>query len=70
MSNLNTQILEIIFSLLLGVGLATLFQFQCVGTNCIVIKSKIEPEYISNNIYKLTTNNCVVYKPELIDCKK
>jgi hypothetical protein len=65
---LNTPQGGKLLSILLGLGLATLFRAQCVGDKCIIVRSKQE----ENTRFKYTTNGvtkCARFKTELTECK-
>ena len=59
---------KVIFSVLLGFGIATLFRKACKERNCIVFK--FPPlSNIANKIY-MQNNNCIKYKSENVKCNK
>jgi hypothetical protein len=55
-----------IVSIILGIGLAALFQKACKDNNCIIIKG---PAYkdIKDKIY-IHDGKCYTYKPESASC--
>jgi hypothetical protein len=57
-----------LISILLGIGLATLFRSACKGKNCVVFEAPPLNE-IENTIYK-HDNKCYKYKPVAISCNK
>ena len=56
-----------LISILLGIGLATLFRSACKGKNCVVFEAPPLNE-IENTIYK-HDNKCYKYKPSLVKCE-
>ena len=62
----NTEAGKIIISILLGLGLATLFRKTCEGRNCISFKAP-DLEDIKNKKYKYG-NKCFKYQMESIQC--
>jgi hypothetical protein len=53
-------------SIILGIGIASLFRKVCKGTNCIVYKAP-PLEEIKDNIFKYD-NQCYKYNPVLTKC--
>ena len=64
----NTDFGKIIFSILLGLGLATLFRKACNKRNCIVFKSP-PLEELRTQIYK-HNNKCYKFNEESVKCDK
>jgi hypothetical protein len=62
--NKNTRI---IFSIIWGLGLASLFQRVCKGRECIVYKAP-KPNFIQKNSFKFN-DKCYSYKPKFVECK-
>ena len=58
---------KIIISLLLGLGLASLFRRSCKN-NCIILKGP-NPSNIFNNIYNFD-DKCYKYKTKMVKCSK
>ena len=58
---------KIIFSIILGLGLAALFRNTCKDYDCLIIKCK-NPNTIINKINKYN-NKCYKYKPYMVSCK-
>jgi hypothetical protein len=58
---------KILMSILLGLGLATLFRQSCSGKNCKVYKAP-PFEDIENNVYKID-NQCYKFNKNNITCK-
>jgi len=58
---------SILISIILGIGLAALFQKACKDNNCMIIKG---PPYkdIKDKIY-IHDGKCIVYKPESSSCE-
>ena len=65
---LENKIGKIIISIILGIGLASIFRKVCKDNNCIVIKGP-DPEIIKDKIFKYDTK-CYQYKPETTKCSK
>ena len=59
---------KIILSILLGLGLASLFKRVCKGRNCSIVKSAPLDE-INDKIYK-TGNKCYKYELQPTKCDK
>jgi hypothetical protein len=57
---------SVLISVILGLGLAALFQKACKDNNCMIIKG---PPYkdIKDKIY-IHGGKCIVYKPESTSC--
>lgn len=64
---LKTDFGSIIISILLGLGLASLFRKTCSENNCIVIKGP-PIEKIKNKTFKFD-DKCYKYEPEITSCK-
>ncbi len=64
---LDDPIGRIVFSILLGFGLATLFRKACAGNNCIIINGPPIKE-INDNVYKID-DDCYKYTPETTSCE-
>ena len=58
----------IFISIVLGLGLAALFQKACKDNNCMIIKGSPYKE-IKDKIY-IHDGKCIVYKPESTTCDK
>lgn len=63
---LHTDMGHIFISIILGFGLATLFQRVCKGNNCIIIKAPPMHEIIKNT-YTLD-GDCFKYTPVPTEC--
>ena len=59
---------RVMFSIILGFGLATLFRTVCKGKNCIVFKAP-PLEEINGKTYKYD-NKCYQYTPKSAKCDK
>ena len=62
----NNRTGKVIASILLGIGLATLFREACKGKNCI-IKKAIPISEINNQIFKYN-NKCYKYSSTPVKC--
>jgi len=60
----NSQ--KIIISIILGLGIASLFRSACETRNCIIIEGP-PIESVENNLYKFG-NNCYKFKSYKSDC--
>jgi len=63
----NSETGKHMLSIILGLGLASLFRSVCKGKNCLVFKSPPMSE-IQNNIYKFD-KKCYKYNPVPMSCK-
>lgn len=63
---LNSNAGKYIISILLGIGLSTLFRNACKERDCIVFKA-VDPETVKNGIFKID-NKCYTYTPEQTKC--
>lgn len=57
---------QIVISIILGLGLATVFQKVCKGQNCIVMQSPDMKEI--NKYYYKIDSDCYKYKPYVTAC--
>lgn len=64
---LKTDFGSIIISILLGLGLASLFRKTCSENNCIIVKGP-SIEKIKNKTFKFD-DKCYKYEPEITSCK-
>ena len=64
---INSNAGKYIISILLGIGLSTLFRSACNDRECIVFKA-ISPEEIKNKIFKID-NKCYKYTHKQVECK-
>ncbi len=63
---LDTNYGQIILSIILGVGLATIFRKVCQGNSCLVIKGPALEEV--NKYYYKMEDDCYKYKPYAAKC--
>ena len=63
---INSQTGKYLMSMLLGIGLATLFRTVCKGSRCKIMKAP-PMEEIDGQIYKIN-NKCYEMKTNLIKC--
>jgi hypothetical protein len=63
---MNTSYGPIIVSVILGLGLATLFRRVCEDKQCMVVKSP-NSEEIAKYYYQVQ-NECYQYTPETVEC--
>jgi hypothetical protein len=64
----ENKIGQIVVSVILGLGLATVFKRVCTGDNCIVIESPDMKEI--NKYYYKIDEQCYKYKPYATTCDK
>jgi hypothetical protein len=57
---------KILVSIILGIGIASLFKKTCIGDGCIIIKT-LPPDVINMNIYR-HDEKCYKYKPTSSKC--
>ena len=57
---------QIFISILLGIGLAAIFQRACKKRSCIVLKAP-NPKLITNSTYK-NEGECYKYNPTITPC--
>lgn len=63
---LDSKIGQIVISIILGLGLATIFRKVCTGNSCVVIKSP-SSEDINKYYYKIN-QDCFKYNPVPVPC--
>tara|TARA_Y100000590_G_scaffold459682_1_gene617342 strand:- start:266 stop:520 length:255 start_codon:yes stop_codon:yes gene_type:complete len=63
---METEAGVMIVSVVLGFGLATLFQRACKSRDCIIIKAP-NPHDVMKNVYR-NEDSCYMYKPHLVRC--
>lgn len=66
-SILKSKNAKIIFSIIWGLGLASLFRRVCKGRGCIVYKAP-SPENIRGKAFRFN-NKCYNYVPRLVKCQ-
>ena len=54
---INDERIKIVISVIVGLGIASLFKKTCQGRNCIVLRQVSDKEFIENNNYKFG-NDC------------
>ena len=57
-----------VFSIILGIGLASIFRKACNARNCLIFKAP-DIESLKNNIFKYD-NKCYKFNEEAIECSK
>jgi len=57
---------KILVSIILGIGLASLFKKTCIGDGCIIIKT-LSPDVIQMNTYR-HDEKCYKYKAKSAKC--
>lgn len=73
MYNIFTNILKskdvkIVFSVIWGLGLASLFKRVCKGRDCIIYRAP-PPEYVKGKTFSFD-NKCYNYVPQLVSCNR
>ena len=66
LTKVNTKYGKIIISIILGIGLASIFRKSCDSRNCIIFNAPSFEE-VNKNIYK-HDNKCFKYKEENVMC--
>jgi hypothetical protein len=64
----NTKEGNILISIILGLGLASIFRNVCKNGKCIVYTSPVDE--IQKSYYKDEDDSCIQYKPNVIPCNK
>lgn len=59
---------SIVFSIIIGLGLASLFRQVCKGSHCVVVKGP-NSEEIANHVFK-SGEDCFKYTPVIVDCDR
>lgn len=59
---------SIIFSIIMGLGLAALFRRACNGNDCVVIKSPSVGE-LDRYVYQID-QSCFKYTPHVVPCDR
>ena len=65
---LNSDAGKYIISILLGIGLSTLFRNACNDRKCLVFKA-VAPEKVKDKIFKIG-DDCYKYTSEQVECTK
>jgi hypothetical protein len=63
---MNNPVGRIIVSIILGLGLATLFRKVCSGNSCIIVKGP-SPTEVKKYFYKIE-DDCFKYTPYTTSC--
>mgnify|MGYP000093482068 FL=1 len=63
---LENESIAIIVSIILGLGLASLFRQVCKGNECMIIKGPSVKE-VSKKVYKID-DKCYKYTPKATQC--
>ncbi len=63
---LNTEFVQVLISILLGLGLATMFRQVCEGKNCLIFNGPVINE-IDGKIYKFG-EYCHQYELNAVSC--
>ena len=58
----------IVVSIILGLGLASLFRQVCNGPHCVIVKGPNTDE-INKHVYKIK-DDCYKYVHTVVDCEK
>jgi hypothetical protein len=64
---LDSKVGQIVISIILGFGLATVFRKVCKDNNCVVVTGPKVSD-INKYFYKIE-NDCYKYKPYVTPCK-
>ena len=57
-------------SIILGLGIASLFRQACKGTNCVLVKA-LPMDSIANTVYKHpSSERCIRYEVNPVKCDK
>lgn len=64
---LKSHDVRIVFSIIWGLGLASLFRRVCKGRNCIIYRAP-SPEYIKGKTFGFN-NKCYNYEPRMVKCE-
>jgi hypothetical protein len=64
---LNSQTGRHMMSVIIGLGLASLFRAICKGKNCVIINAP-PLETFKDKIHKNTSNKCVKFNPIVTKC--
>ncbi len=64
---MTSEVGKKLFSILLGLGLSTVFRMSCKGKNCIIYSSPEFNKEILNKIYSYE-GKCYKYIPQNVKC--
>lgn len=63
---IHNKVFSVIFSILLGLSLASFFRYSCKGKSCLVYKAP-NPKDITPNIYKFD-DTCYKFNTDVTKC--
>ena len=63
---LNSNAGKYIISILLGIGLSTLFRNACNDRKCIIFKA-VSPEKVKDKVFKIE-DDCYTYNSKQVQC--
>lgn len=63
---IHSKVFSIIFSILLGLSLASFFKYSCKGKSCIIHKAP-NPQEITNGVYKFD-DSCYKFNTNVANC--
>jgi hypothetical protein len=68
---INSPTGKVLTSIILGIGLASLFRMSCKGKNCVILNAPPIDE-IKNKVYQYESNptDCFKYEVTSIKCDK
>ena len=64
---IDNKRIKIIISVVIGLGIASLFKRTCEGRNCIILKQVEDKHFIENNNYKFG-NDCYKFNSVETNC--
>jgi hypothetical protein len=64
---LKSKDVRIVFSIIWGLGLSSLFRRVCKGRNCIIYRAP-SPEDIKGKTFGFN-NKCYTYEPSMVNCE-
>ena len=59
--------IKIVMSIIIGLGIASLFKTTCEGRNCIILRDGPDRDFIEKNTYKFG-NQCYKFNSKNTDC--
>lgn len=65
---IRSKTFSIIFSMLLGIALASFFKMSCKGKSCVIVKAP-NPKGITADYYKFN-NKCYKFKTDVTECSE
>lgn len=63
---IHSKTFSIIFSMLLGIALASFFKQSCKGKSCVVLKAP-NPKDMTSNVYKFS-DKCYKFDTDVTKC--